>query len=273
MEQYIRSLVEKSVQGVLADGTVNESGRRGLVIGNWKMNMSIEEAALLFEGMKGEAPACDVAVCPPFPLLYPVKVMLAQFQDQIVLGAQNMHWADQGAHTGEVSASMLKELDCRYVILGHSERRQAGETDEEVNLKVKQALSEGLQPVLCVGETKEEREQGRSGEVVISQLHAGLDGVENVNSVVVAYEPVWAIGTGLAATPEQAQDVHRTIRQTLTNQFGDAAARVPLLYGGSVKADNALSLAVMDDIDGALVGGASLIAVEFKGVIDGFSRG
>ncbi|TMW71281.1 triose-phosphate isomerase [Alteribacter natronophilus] len=273
MEQYIRSLVEKSVQGVLADGTINSS-RRKLVIGNWKMNMSIEESALLFEGLRGEEQACDVAVCPPFPLLYPVKVMLAQFQDSIALGAQNMHWAEKGAHTGEVSAAMLKELDCRYVILGHSERRQAGETDEEVNLKVKQALAAGIQPVLCVGETKDEREQGRSGEVVVSQLHAGLDGVEDVSSAVVAYEPVWAIGTGLAATPEQAQDVHRTIRETLANQYGaSAASGVPLLYGGSVKPDNALSLAVMDDIDGALVGGASLNAVDFKGVIDGFTRG
>ncbi len=246
--------------------------RKPFVAGNWKMNKTGEDARLLIAEMLPELQAltgAERAVCPPFPYLVSLSNMLAG--SGIGLGAQNMHWEASGAYTGEVAANMVAEF-CQYVILGHSERRAYfGETDETVNKKVKAALAAGLTPIMCVGETLAENEAGRTGEVVTRQTRLGLDGISAADAakVVVAYEPVWAIGTGRAATAEQAQAVHaNVVRATLKEMFGETTAEaIRIQYGGSVNAKNAAELFGMADIDGALVGGASLKAPDFIAIV------
>jgi len=218
-------------------------------------------------GVKGLAATVECAVCVPYPYLAQAQQELAEAE--VGWGAQNLSEQVSGAFTGEVSAAMLKDFGCRYVIVGHSERRALyGEDDGLVAKKFKQALAGGLVPILCVGETLAQRESGQTAEVVAAQLDAVLDaaGVEVFAGAVVAYEPVWAIGTGLTASPAQAQAVHEGIRARLVARNAEVAAGVRVLYGGSVKAGNAAELFAMPDIDGALVGGASLVAEEFVAI-------
>jgi len=243
--------------------------RSRLVVGNWKMNLGIGEAKALARTLReslGDKPG--VVVCPPFTALAAVGTEI--FGSQIALGAQNMHWEDRGAFTGEVAPGMLTDLGCRYVILGHSERRQFfGETDAGVRQKTAAAARHGLVPIVCVGEQLNMREAGRTEEVIREQVDGGLSGLDAavVSGLVVAYEPVWAIGTGRTATDADAQAVCRFIRGLLADRYGSAlAGRVPILYGGSVKAANAAGIMGQDDIDGVLVGGASLSASEFAAI-------
>lgn len=241
-----------------------------LIAGNWKMNTDLAAAAQLAQDVVaavGDPGAVHVAVCPPFISLDAVFGALRG--SEVRLGAQNMHAADAGAYTGEVAAPMLRSVGCHYVILGHSERRQYfGETDAGVNAKVKQALTHGLIPIVCVGEVLDERKAGREREVVQTQLTGALDGVSAEAQFVIAYEPVWAIGTGETATPAQAQDMHAFIRSLLAAQFGAAfASDVPVLYGGSMKPANASSLLIQQDVDGGLIGGAALKADAFAAIV------
>jgi triosephosphate isomerase len=221
--------------------------------------------------LQNEKPNCDVIVCPPFTSLSEASKLLKG--SPIKLGAQNMHFEENGAFTGEVSASMLKSVGCEYVILGHSERRHIfGESDEVINKKIKKALSAGLKPIFCVGELLEERESGTTNDVVKRQVLKGLDGIsaEDMKNVIVAYEPVWAIGTGKTASPAQAQEVHEFIRDLIEIDYSlEVANDLVIQYGGSVKPDNAKELLSQKDIDGALVGGACLKADSFLGIIKG----
>ncbi len=245
-------------------------GRKKLIAGNWKMNGSLAaNAALMGELLAGIGqPACDVAVCVPAVYLAQVQLLLAG-QGGIALGAQDVSQHESGAYTGDVSAAMLKELGARYVIVGHSERRQyQGETDAQVAVKAQRALAAGLTPIVCVGETLQEREQGETESVVGRQLSAviQLNG-KRLADLVVAYEPVWAIGTGRTATPEQAQTVHAALRALLAAADLQAAG-VRILYGGSMNAGNAAELLAQPDIDGGLIGGASLKARDFLKIIE-----
>lgn len=245
-------------------------GRKKLIAGNWKMNGSLAaNAALIGELLAGIGqPACDVAVCVPAVYLAQVQLLLAG-QGGIALGAQDVSQHESGAYTGDVSAAMLKELGARYVIVGHSERRQyQGETDAQVAVKAQRALAAGLTPIVCVGETLREREQGETESVVSRQLSTviQLNG-ERLTDLVVAYEPVWAIGTGRTATPEQAQTVHAALRALLATADLQAAG-VRILYGGSMNAGNAAELLAQPDIDGGLIGGASLKARDFLKIIE-----
>ena len=249
--------------------------RTPLIAGNWKMYKTVAEAVELVEALLkgvevGYADDRQVLICPPFTALYPLAPLLAE--SPIALGAQNMYPADQGAFTGEVSPVMLQDIGCQYVLLGHSERRQImGENDELISRKVTTAMEHGLTPVLCVGETKTQREAGEAETVTLGQLRAGLGGLaaEQVREVVVAYEPVWAIGTGLTATPADAQAMHAAIRGALASHYGQVTAdAVRVLYGGSVKPDNIDTLMAQPDIDGALVGGASLQAEGFLRIVN-----
>jgi triosephosphate isomerase len=241
------------------------------VAGNWKMHRTAVEGSALareFVAMRAADPAgraCAVAVCPPFTAL--VAVGEALKGSGIHLGAQNMHAEPQGAFTGEVSGAMLASLGCRCVVLGHSERRHGmGETDDMVAKKLRAALRDGLTPIVCVGELLAERESGKTAEVLVRQVRAAYSGLDaaTARTTVVAYEPVWAIGTGKVATPEQARDAHRVIRATLDQVVGaGTGGEVAILYGGSVNAGNAATLFAESDIDGALVGGASLEPAAF----------
>jgi triosephosphate isomerase (TIM) len=246
--------------------------RKPFVAGNWKMNKTGEEARILVAELLPELqkyPSADRAVCPPFPYLMSVSAMLAG--TGVGLGAQNMYWEEAGAFTGEVSPKMVAEF-CQYVILGHSERRAYfGETDETVNKKVKAAFANGLIPIMCVGETLDENESGRTAEVVGRQVRAGLQGLDAARApeLVIAYEPVWAIGTGRAASAEGANAVLADIiRPALKEMFGeDTAQAVRIQYGGSVTGKNAAEFFGMPDIDGALVGGASLKPADFAAIV------
>ncbi len=245
--------------------------RRTLVAGNWKMFGSralLAEVIGALRDVAGEASkVAEVALCPPFPLLAPAAELLAG--SGIGLGAQNLHAAAQGAHTGEVSGAMLREAGCRYVIVGHSERRRdCAESDALVAEKAAAALREGLCPIVCVGEDAGERAAGRQFAVVERQLAAVGErlGAEGLAACVLAYEPVWAIGTGHTATPAQAQEIHAFLRARLGERDATMAAGVRILYGGSVKADNARELFAQPDIDGALVGGASLSGHDFAAI-------
>ena len=244
--------------------------RRPLVAANWKMHGQKARVDALVAALVRDVPplsgVVDVLVCPAFVYLDSLHAAFAG--SGIALGAQNLHQEDEGAFTGEVSGGMLKEAGCSHVLVGHSERREYfAECDVQVAQKFGAALRAGLVPVLCVGETRAQREAGETGAVVCRQLQAVIDahGVDAVTNAVLAYEPVWAIGTGLTATPEQAQEVHALIRACLADNGGKAAA-TRLLYGGSVKAANAGDLFRQPDIDGALVGGASLVAAEFVAI-------
>lgn len=242
--------------------------------GNWKMNLNREESVALVTAIAEEAPdpeRVDVLVAPPFTSIATVREAIGN--KPIFLAAQNMHWESQGAYTGEVSPTMLLEVGCTHVILGHSERRSLfGETDGMIDRKANSACNFGLTPIVCIGESLEEREQERTSEVIAAQLQGSLRSFRRQKVlppvVIVAYEPVWAIGTGKTATPEQAQEVHNQIRQWLAAQFdGNTAEKVRILYGGSVKPDNVKELMSMPDVDGALVGGASLKASSFLPIL------
>jgi triosephosphate isomerase len=246
--------------------------RKPIVAGNWKMNKTAAEAADLVEALKPDLAShksVDIVLCPPFTALKTVSDAVSG--THIDLGAQNMHWEQSGAYTGEISPAMLRDLYCHYVILGHSERRQYfGETDEIVNRKAQVALASNLHPIVCVGETLEEREAGDMEKVIDTQVRGSLAGIAagSFKDLVVAYEPVWAIGTGKTASPEQAQEVHAFIRGILTDLAGEPAAQaVRLQYGGSVKPGNAEELFGKDDIDGGLIGGAALDASSFVAIV------
>jgi triosephosphate isomerase len=246
--------------------------RRPLIAGNWKMNLERASSVALAEAVaKGSAglEGVDVAVCPPFVYLDPVAQALQG--SKVGLGAQDMYHEAKGAFTGEISAAMLLDVACKYVILGHSERRHIlGETDAEINKKVRAALAAGLIPILCVGELLAEREAGQTGAVIRRQVTGSLAGLsaEEMAKTVIAYEPVWAIGTGKTATPDQAEDVHLDLRRILEDRYNkQVAEQVRIQYGGSVTADNAAQLLAQPDIDGALVGGASLKPATFLAIV------
>ncbi len=241
------------------------------IAGNWKMHKTVPEAVDLVKELDeegGKLEKAQLVVIPPFTALKEVSKALEGSIIQI--GAQNLYWEDQGAFTGEVSAPMLKDVGCTYVVIGHSERRQYfGETNETVNKKIKAALKHGLTPIMCIGESLEEREDGQTMTKVKTQIAEGLQGLgtEDIRQIILAYEPIWAIGTGRTATPDQAQEVHRFIRESLSEKHGnDVASCAIILYGGSVKPENTLSLLKEKDINGALVGGASLKAESFIGI-------
>lgn len=244
--------------------------RQPLVAGNWKMNGSRESVEALVNGIKqamSTIAKTEVAVCPPYVYLPQVETLCQG--SAIQWGSQDVSFEQSGAFTGEISVSMLQDFHCKYAIVGHSERRTLhGESDETVAKKFSVARAAGLIPILCVGETLQERESGVTEEIVARQLNAVIDveGVEALQSAVIAYEPVWAIGTGLTASPEQAQDVHAYIRKLIADKSAETAEKVQILYGGSVKADNAESLFKMADIDGGLIGGASLKADDFMAI-------
>ncbi len=243
-----------------------------IIAGNWKLNKNRAEAESLAKGVVEavkDAKNIEVLLCPVFTCLETVARVVAG--TNVKLGAQDVYWEESGAFTGEVSASLLKDIGCTYVIVAHSERRQFfGETNETANKKVKAVLKNGLTPILCVGETLAERESGKMEAVVTSHVREGLAGLSaaELETVVIAYEPVWAIGTGKTATPQQAQDVHALIRSLLKEIGGESvAAKVRIQYGGSVKPDNVKELMGQPDIDGALVGGASLKADSFAALV------
>jgi triosephosphate isomerase len=242
--------------------------RRPLVAGNWKMNGSLSSNTDLVEGLQ-QAPlpsSVDVVVCPPFAYLQQVLALCAA--SAVEVGAQDCSHQASGAYTGEVAPPMLADIGCRWVIIGHSERRQYhAESEPLIAAKIRAAVEAGLAPILCVGETREQREGGEAELVVAAQLDGALNDQPSLQSLVIAYEPVWAIGTGLTATPEQAQEMHAFIREHVRDNPQVDADALRLLYGGSVKADNAAALFAEKDIDGALVGGASLDAAGFSAIV------
>jgi len=246
--------------------------RRALIIGTWKMHKTVGQAVGFARELAGGFTTKadrDVAIAPPFTALHALSAVLKD--TAIALCAQDVHWEQEGAFTGEVSAPMLLDAGCRYVLIGHSERRRwSGESNEDVNRKARAALRGGLAPVVCVGETLDEREADQTFSVIRRQLKEGLNNIlaDDIRRAIVAYEPVWAIGTGKTATPEQAEEIHDFIRQFIERIHGtEIAAGICILYGGSVNPDNAGSLMAQKDIDGLLVGGASLDAVSFRKII------
>ena len=247
--------------------------RKTFIAGNWKMNKTAAETKALAEALKESLAqfggSVTMAVCPVFTSLATAVEVLKG--TNVKVGAQNIHWADNGAFTGEISGAMLKEIGVEYVIIGHSERRQYfGETDETVNKRIKAALKYELKPIVCIGETLAEREGGKTNEVLDVQLKGGLAGLSaaDMANITIAYEPVWAIGTGKTATPEMAQETHAFIRKTLADLFGaEVAENTIIQYGGSMKAENAAALTAQKDIDGGLIGGAALKADTFTALI------
>lgn len=251
--------------------------RRPLIAGNWKMNLDRAAAVALAQGVAQgtlHMEGVDVAVCPPFVYIDPVAKALEG--STVGLGAQNMYHEAKGAFTGEISAAMLCDLGCKYVILGHSERRHVlGETDKEINKKVRAALAAKLAPIVCVGELLAEREAGQTLDVIRRQFAGSLAGLsaEEMARLVIAYEPVWAIGTGKTATPEQAEQVHLDLRRIVEDRYNkQVAEQVRILYGGSVTPDNAAQLLAQPDIDGALVGGASLKTPTFLALVGAVAK-
>ncbi len=250
--------------------------RQKFVCGNWKMHKTVAETAALVRELRaalGDVGAVQIAVAPPFTSL--AAAVEAARGSAIEVAAQDVHWEKQGAFTGEISAAMLADVGCRHGIVGHSERRQLfGETDEGVRKKVGALLAAGVRPIVCVGETLQEREAGRTLEVVDRQVRQGLAGlsVDELGLITVAYEPVWAIGTGKTATAAQAQEVHAAIRGMLRDIGAPVADQIRVQYGGSVKPDNAAELMAQPDVDGALVGGASLKAADFVAIVKGALR-
>ncbi|MCD5405078.1 MAG: triose-phosphate isomerase [Desulfotomaculum sp.] len=245
--------------------------RKTVIAGNWKMNKTIKQAVEYIEELKSRVSDVDdveIVVFPPFTAL--LEMCIATDKTNISIGAQNLHWEKSGAFTGEISAEMLREVGCGYVIIGHSERRQYfGETDESVNKKIKAALKHGLIPVVCVGETLPQREEGLTEQIVEAQVKRAVDGIaqDDIAKLIVAYEPVWAIGTGKNASSDDAQQVIANIRDVLKSIAGDKADSIRILYGGSVKPDNIGGFIKEQDIDGALVGGASLNPLDFSEII------
>ncbi len=244
--------------------------RNWIVAGNWKMHNTTGESIALAQAIKEgtkDIKNGEVIIAPPFTSLFSVGAAIKG--TQVSLAAQNMHHEDKGAFTGEIAPGMLKDVGCTYVIIGHSERRKYfHESDEDVNLKVKKALAVGLKPILCVGETEDERVKGVTQSIIDTQIKKALSGVENIDNVVIAYEPVWAIGTGKVATSAQAEEVHHFIRGILKELYGAVSKDIRILYGGSVTKDNISELIGMENIDGALVGGASLKPDAFLGIIN-----
>jgi triosephosphate isomerase len=246
--------------------------RKPFIAGNWKMFKTIREAvqtAGALADLVSDATGVDIMIAPNYTALAAVRDVLRG--SAVMLGGQNIHWESEGAFTGETSAGMLRDAGCRYVIIGHSERRQFfGETDETVNRKIKAALDGGLAPILCVGETENEREAKKTFSILDKQIQNGLKDLrsDDVAPLVIAYEPVWAIGTGKTASREQAQEVHRFLRSLIEKMFGnDLASTIRIQYGGSVKPNNIGALMEMPDVDGALVGGASLDAATFSQIL------
>ena len=246
--------------------------RLPLIAGNWKMNKTVEEAVDLVRQLKSATAGVEgveVAIAPPFTALQAVKKELQG--SPIRLAAQNVFWEEKGAFTGEVAPLMLREIGCDYVIVGHSERRQLfGETDETVNRRLRAVLGQGMKPIFCIGEILQERESGRTFSVIERQVEGGLRGLREseIGNIVVAYEPVWAIGTGKTATPEQAEEVHRFIRRKLEGLYSrPMAEQIRVQYGGSVTPENVKGLMAQTDIDGALVGGASLKSESFSKIV------
>ena len=252
---------------------MNTAKRRTVIAGNWKMNFTPSEAKAFIEEIKPMVAGkdnCDIVFCAPFVSI--AAAMEAAQGSNIKIGAENVHFEDHGAFTGEVSAKMLKEIGVEYVLVGHSERRQYfGETDETVNLRTKAALAAGMKVILCLGEVKEQRLSGITDEVVGMQTKLDLAGisVEDLKNVIIAYEPVWAIGTGLTATPEQAEETCAVIRHVVANLYGDDAAEaMTIQYGGSMNDKNAAELLAKTNVDGGLIGGASLVAEKFTAIVD-----
>jgi len=245
--------------------------RTRFIAGNWKMNMTVSEAVRMVESFKekvADVKDIEIAICPPAIDIVPLNEILKD--SNIELGAQNMHWEEKGAYTGELSASMITETGVKYIIIGHSERRQYfAETDQTVNRKVKAAFENGLKPIICVGETLEERDKGLTEEKVRIQVKSALAGLndEDVAEIVIAYEPIWAIGTGESASPSVANEVIQIIRETVEKQYPGIAEKIRIQYGGSVKPHNIEDYISESDIDGALVGGASLDAESFASII------
>ena len=246
--------------------------RKKVIAGNWKMNMLPDATIRFIDELTPlvKAAESEVILCVPYTDLF--YALLTAQNTNIKIGAQNMHWEESGAYTGEVSGQMLKSIGVEYVIIGHSERRQYfAETDETVNKKIKSAFKYGLKPIVCVGETLEQREAGKEKEIVTKQIELALEGLaeEQVENTIIAYEPIWAIGTGKTATSEDANDIVKAIREKISNIYGQMVAnRVIIQYGGSVKASNAKELFSMSDIDGGLVGGASLKSDEFAKIVN-----
>ena len=246
--------------------------RKPMIAGNWKMNKTLAEAEAFFAAFAPEVTGvthCDIVIAAPFTVLRQAAELGKAIG--VALSAQDLHWEKEGAFTGAISATMIRDTGCRYTLIGHSERRQFfGETDEAVNKKIRSALKEGLGPILCVGETLAEREAGQTEAVLERQLTEGLAGLTEAefSPIIIAYEPVWAIGTGRTATPEIAEEAHRFIRMRLKRMFSDVAGEsARILYGGSVKPDNIRGLMAQDNVDGALVGGASLDASSFASIV------
>ena len=256
---------------------MSKTARKYLIAGNWKMNLNSAEGAELAKdivSLVGAQTDVSVCVCPTFTTLQAVSDVVND--SNVSLGAQNMHFEASGAYTGEISAEMLRHLFCKFVILGHSERREYfGETDAIVNQKTLAALAANLKPIVCIGETLEERESGQVNQVIKQQLEGALVGIsaEAADALVIAYEPVWAIGTGKTATPEMAEAVHAEIRSLLAGLIGaEAAEKVRILYGGSMKPENADQLLAQPNIDGGLIGGAALKVNSFAALVDSASQ-
>lgn len=246
--------------------------RRPIVAANWKLHGQLGMIASLLQPIDIHAKnlsQVDVVICPPYPYLAACKQAIKS--GNVFLGAQSVAAEEKGAYTGEVAAEMLAEVGCTHVIVGHSERRQYyGESDQIVAAKVTRAIAAGLTPIVCVGESLDQRDQGQMKEIIVSQLRAVINeiGIDQASRAVIAYEPIWAIGTGKTASPEQAQEVHSIIRSELARQSEEVSQQVRILYGGSVKADNAAQLFSQPDIDGGLIGGASLDAEQFNAIVD-----
>ena len=254
--------------------------RRPLVAGNWKMNKTTSETTELGQQLSyeytSEFSGVDVVICPPFTGLRSARVVLGFDKSRILLGAQDVFWEEAGAFTGAISSRMLKELGCTYCIVGHSERREFfNETDAMVNAKVRALLNNSILPIVCCGESLETREAGETEAFVLAQVRAAFADIKafEVQEAAVAYEPIWAIGTGRTATPEQAEEICSAIRDTLVDLFGDTAAQsIRILYGGSMKPSNVKQFVPMPNIDGGLIGGASLVATDFMGLVRAFAQ-
>lgn len=250
---------------------MNRTYRKTIIAGNWKMNKTIAETTLFARELKKILPKgrwCSIVLCPPAICIPALSKSLRE--TRVAVGAQNMSEHESGAYTGELSAAMLTGAGCEYVILGHSERRAMGETDEQVNAKVRTALAAGLRPIICVGESLAQREAGLTAEIITLQVRSALVGLTGpkVKKCIIAYEPIWAIGTGLTATPEQAAEVCGNIRAIIRRSFDAKVARaVSILYGGSMNEENAFALLACPDIDGGLIGGASLVPEKFVKII------
>ena len=251
---------------------MNRKYRKTVIAGNWKMNKTPSETKEFMTQLKAIMPKgrwCDVALCVP-AVCIPAAVR-AMRETRVGIGAENCHAAASGAYTGEISTAMLTDASCKYVIIGHSERREMGETDAQINAKVLAALEAGLIPILCCGETLEQRNSGITAEHITMQIKLGLQGVpeEKIRKVIIAYEPIWAIGTGLTATPEQAEEVCEMIRTVVRKLYSSKNARaISILYGGSMNEKNAFELLAQPDIDGGLIGGASLVPEKFVKIIE-----